>query len=120
MKRITRTAALAGMAAAFALNAAPAAAQDDDRQFLYCVASAADPGGKAYFTKVYPGTWDQSPEDEEAYFNHIASKVDEDVERSTTYCYTLDTFDEAGLDREEGVDVIRESGWEPVEIAWRP
>lgn len=116
----TRKAAFGAIVLALTASAAPISIQASERQYLYCVASAAYPGGKAYFTKVYPGTWEQSPDDEEAYYEHISSKVDEEVERSTTYCYTLDSFDEAGLDREEGVDVVRASGWEPVDIAWRP
>lgn len=115
-----RTQALGFCAAALAFGAAPAAGDPGERQFLYCVASAETPGGNAYFTKVYPGSDAQSAANEDAFYKHIATKVDGEVLRNTTYCYTLDTFDEAGLDREEGVEVIRAQGWSPVEIAWRP
>ena len=99
---------------------APAYAQAPDRSYLYCVASASEPGGKAYFTEVYPGTWDQSADDEKSFFDHTSAKLDNGVERSTTYCYALDTFDEAGLDRDEGKAVVRKGGWEPVDVTWRP
>ena len=120
MGPIIRTHALGICAATLAFGAVPAAGQTGERQFLYCVASADIPGGNAYFTKVYPGSFAESPDDEEAFFKHISSKVDADVMRNATYCYTLDTFEEAGLDREEGVEVIRSRGWSPVDIAWRP
>ena len=99
---------------------APAYAQSPERSFLYCVASASEPGGKAWFTHVYPGTWEQSPDDEERYFAHVAAKLDDSVERSTTYCYALDSFDEAGLDREDGKASVQGQGWEPVDVTWRP
>ena len=99
---------------------APAYAQSPERSFLYCVASASEPGGKAYFTGVYPGTWEQSADDEDSYFGHVSAKLDDGVERSTTYCYVLDTFDEAGLDRDEGKSIVSKQGWEPVDVTWRP
>ena len=109
--------AVAGVAAT---ALAPQLSASAERQFLYCVSSAAAPGGKAYFSHVYPGTWDQSADDEEGFYRHVSQRVDEGVERGTTYCYALDTFDEAGLDRAEGIEVVRKGGWDPVDITWRP
>ena len=99
---------------------APAYAQSPGRSYLYCVASAAEPGGKAYLSGVYPGAWEQAAADEERYFAHVSAKLDDAVERSTTYCYAQDTFDEAGLEREETQSFLKEDGWEPVDVTWRP
>lgn len=111
-----------GLAAALAAIAVPASspAIASDRQYVYCVSSASQPGGNAYFSSIYPGTWEQSVSDEEAYYKHVAARVDEQVERSTTYCYVLDTFDSATLDKDSGMNIIRNQGWEPVETVWRP
>lgn len=119
---LSRNIRMASVTLALAVLAvlAPAYANAPDRQFLYCVASASQPGGKAYFTGVYPGTWEQSVDDEASYFGHVSAKLDETVERSTTYCYALDTFDEAGLDRDEGKAMVSNQGWQPVDVSWRP
>ena len=106
------------LAASLAAMAAPGAAAD--RQYVYCVASASEPGGKAYFSSIYPGSWEQSVSDEEAYFEHVSARVDGQVERSTTYCYVLDTFDGATLDKDSGKTMVRNQGWEPVDTTWRP
>ncbi|EDL47761.1 hypothetical protein [Erythrobacter sp. SD-21] len=116
VKILARLAAIAAATGCLA----PAASATEDRPYIYCVASASSPGGKAYFSGVHPGTWDQYPDDEDAFFRHVSQRVDEAVERSTTYCYALDTFDEAGLDRQEGVETLRKGGWEPVDLTWRP
>ena len=91
-----------------------------EKQYVYCVASASEPGGNAYFSSIFRGTWEQSVMDEEAYFNHVSARVDDGVGRSTTYCYVLDTFDEATLDKDSGMSMVRKQGWEPVEMSWRP
>ena len=117
---LIQKAGAAAIALGLGLGAFSGVSAQEERQYLYCVASAATPGGKAYFTKVYPGTWDESFENEDAYFAHISKRMDTKVERSTTYCYALDSFDEAGLERDEGVEQIRKKGWEPVDVTWRP
>ena len=99
---------------------APAYAQLPERSYLYCVASAAEPGGKAYLSDVYPGRWEQSAADEDRYFNHVSAKLDQGVKRSTTYCYAQETYDEAGFERTETQSVLEEDGWEPVDVTWRP
>lgn len=115
-----RKAASLAIALGLGIAATSGAVAQDERQYLYCVSSPSAPGGKAYFTRVYPGTWEQSMDDEDAYFEHVSKRMDAEVERSTTYCYALETFDEAGLEREEGLAQIRKSGWEPVDVNWRP
>lgn len=110
----------AAVSLAVAAALAPVQAAAQERQFVYCVSSAPTPGGKAYFTAVFPGTWDDAVASEDAYFDHVSRRLDEGVDRSTTYCYVLDSFDEAGLDRQEGVSIARNQGWKPVDITWRP
>lgn len=117
---LSRNVRIAGCTLVLCIVAVIAPAYAQERSFLYCVTSASEPGGKAYFTGVYPGTWEQSADDEQSYFGHISAKLDDSVERSTTYCHVLDSFDEANLDRDEGKSVVGKQGWDPVDVVWRP